>query len=405
MISYQHALEMIHSQVKLAQTRKVAVLQALGGACAVNVMSPMNVPSFRNSAMDGFAVRVGDIASATTENPVTLKCLPPIAAGDASIIVETASAQPIMTGAIVPSFYEAVVPIEEVKLENNTAIFSRAAKIGAHIREIGEDVVVGQILLQQGECVTPEHIMVLSSVGIREISIYEPPKLHMITTGNEIIDDASGALPIGKIYNSNAPYLLTRCAEENINAQYEGIIPDDAAEFERRLAKIPAGAVIISTGAVSKGQWDFIPESLKKLGAQIHFHRVNIRPGKPILFATLPNGSYYFGLPGNPISTAVGFQFFVMPLLRTVQGLAPQISLTARLELGFKKTNNFQQFLKANITVDDKGQICAQISKGQESFKISPLASANAWVILEEDATQCPAGTLVKCIPFGRSRI
>ena len=106
-----------------------------------------------------------------------------------------------------------------------------------------------------------------------------------------------------------------------IEAQYEGIVRDDPALFERKIAAIKEPAILISTGAVSKGVWDFIPESLKNMGATIHFHRVNIRPGKPVLFAILPNGSFYFGLPGNPISAAIGFTFFVMPLVRALQGL------------------------------------------------------------------------------------
>ena len=182
--------------------------------------------------------------------------------------------------------------------------------------------------------------------------------------------------------------------------QVAEIVRDDPKLFESKIAAIKEPAILISTGAVSKGVWDFIPESLKDMGATIHFHRVNIRPGKPVLFATLPNGSFYFGLPGNPISAAIGFTFFVMPLVQTLQGLPDAPPLMAALENSFTKRGDFRQFLKASVWLDETGGLRAQISDGQESFKISPMAANNAWVVLEEGKTAAKAGDRVPVVLY-----
>ena len=127
---------------------------------------------------------------------------------------------------------------------------------------------------------------------------------------------------------------------------------------------------------------------------------MNIRPGKPILFATLPNGSFYFGLPGNPISAAIGFNFFIMPLIRTLQGLEVEQPINARLTHSFTKKSDFRQFLKSTLSVNEKGVLMVDISQGQESFKIHPLAKSNAWVVLDENTTQWQEGDCVTVYPY-----
>lgn len=401
MIGYSEALQIVLQQAGRPQTETRPLLAALGRISAAEIKSAMDIPSFRNSAMDGFAVRLADIASATAEHPVTLPVTRAVAAGDAGVSCDnTAVAMPIMTGAVVPELFDAVIPIEKVSAESDSAIFRRAAKSGENIRLSGEDVRLGQAVLRRGDAITPERIMLLAALGIAKLQVHKLPALHILSTGKEITDDTSSLLPEGKIYNSNAPYLLARCHEEGIAAQYEGIIGDDAEAFEIRIRAVPAGSVIVTTGAVSKGAWDFIPDSLKRLDAETHFHRVNIRPGKPVLFATLQNGSRFFGLPGNPISAAVGFRFFVLPLVRALQGLVPEQPVMARLENAFVKKGNFRQFLKATLTNDADGGLSVAIAFGQESFKIFPLAESNAWAALEEDRLEYGAGTLIPVFPF-----
>lgn len=401
MISYQKALEIINRHASPAGTETLTLMEALGRTSATDVESPMDLPSFRNSAMDGFAVRSADIVSASETQPVTLPVTGIVAAGDAVEHRQSSGAWQIMTGAPVPDPFNAVIPIENVRVQEGGVTFTRPAKKHENIRFPGEDVVQGQHVLHHGDTITPERLMLLAALGIHQVEIKKVPDIHILATGKEIADHAASPLPPGKIHNSNAPYLLACCHQERLTAHYGGIIADDAAQFESRLGAIPAGSLIISTGAVSKGAWDFIPESLKRIGADTLFHRVNIRPGKPVLFATLPNGSWFFGLPGNPISAAVGFRFFVMPLLRNLQGLPMEQPIMARLESAFPKKGNFRQFVKANLKVSSNGELIVSVSSGQESFKISPLAEGNAFAMLVEDQLECKAGSPVPVFPFG----
>lgn len=399
MIRYHEALQLILTHAGERQTETLPLLAALSRISAAEIKSAMDVPSFRNSAMDGFAVRRADIASATPEKPVTLPVAHAIAAGDIHQ-ASGASCVAIMTGALVSDAFDAVIPVEDVTVEKNMAVFSRQAKANENIRLPGEDVRIGQIVLRPGDAITSERIMLLAALGIAKIQVHKLPALHILSTGKEITDAADEPLPEGRIHNSNAPYLLARCHEEGIAAHYEGIIGDDAEAFETRIRAVPAGSVIVTTGAVSKGAWDFIPESLKKLGAKTHFHRVNIRPGKPILFAALPNNSWFFGLPGNPISAAVGFRFFVLPLVQALQGLVPEQPVMARLENAFAKKGNFRPFLKATLKTNADGELSVVIASGQESFKILPMAESNAWAVLEEDRLEYEAGSCIPVFPF-----
>lgn len=405
MIGYPEALQIVLQHAPSRQTEKLPLLSALGKISAVDIKSAMNIPSFRNSAMDGFAVRRADIVSATAECPVTLPVAGAIAAGDIGGNEETASAVQIMTGAMVPDAFDAVIPVEEAVVANNAVTVKRAAKSHENIRFPGEDVRLDQTVLHCGDVITAERIMLLAALGIAELEVHRSPALHIVSTGKEITDDTFSPLPEGKIYNSNAPYLMARCKEEGLPAHYEGIIADDALQFEACVRAFPAGSIIITTGAVSKGALDFIPESLEKLGAKTLFHRVNIRPGKPVLFATLLNGSRFFGLPGNPISAAVGFRFFVLPLIRELQRLPAEQPLMARLENGFTKKGRFRQFLKATLRINAGGELTVAVSSGQESFKISPMAESNAWAMLEEDRLEHKAGTLVSVFPYGTSAL
>lgn len=395
MIKYQEALEIIYKNSHLNQTEAIPLLRAIGKSSASEVFSKIQVPSFDNSAMDGFAVKASELELASVDNKKKLKIIAIIGAGEIAKGSHSGAIQ-IMTGAPIPNGYDAVIPIEDVELEGDFVAFKRPARKNENIRFAGEDVAVGQIVLHKDKKITSEDIMLLAAVGITKVEVYKTPFLKIFSTGNEITDDYNQPLPDGKIYNSNAPYLVSKALEEGLNVEYGGVIADDKVKFEKAVSSVAKGAIIISTGAVSKGKWDFIPESLKNLGAEIHFHRVNIRPGKPVLFATLPNGNYFFGLPGNPISTAIGFRFFITPLLRKVQGLDVEKPLFARLKNKFTKKGNFRQFLKSNLVIDTDCHLQISINEGQESFKISPMAQSNAWAILEENKTEFLPGDLLQ---------
>jgi molybdopterin molybdotransferase len=408
MISYDQALQIIRSIGVPIEPKSVHLGELSGKTTSQDVQSPIDVPSFRNSYMDGFALCSSQIANATSEHPVELEVMRSIAAGDIPSIGEEGKICEIMTGAPVPEPYDAVVAVEDVKITSSLAglpvrvQFSRSASKRQNIREPGEDFRTGQTIVPALVTLNEGHIMSLASLGISTLKVRSAPPVYLFSTGKEVSDHYDTPLAAGQIYNSNAPYLLACARDEKISAHYGGVIADEVPEFHRALDSVPAGSIIITTGAVSKGRWDFIPDALKERGATIHFHKVNIRPGKPVLFATLRDGSFYFGLPGNPISTAIGYRFFVTPLIDNLVARKPEQFLYAQLENAYTTKGPFRHFLKSRVRIGPNGILRAHISNAQESFKIHPMAICNTWVIVEEDKHELKSGDTVPVIPFAR---
>lgn len=399
MISFKDAQSIIAKNCKKSKIIKTPLMEALNAICAYDILAKMNVPSFDNSAMDGFGVKISWLESASIENPIKIKNTQAIAAGQ--IVSSSNSNQTchIMTGAKCPNWVEAIIPIENVTIDGDYIIFTNQAQAGQNIRHIGEDCQINDILINANSKITPEHIMVLASQGIAQVDTFEKPNIKIISTGNEIKAFDSGPLEDGQIYNSNAPYLLSKAAQLGLNAEFAGIFDDGSNDFKNFLSKDDGNSIVISTGAVSAGKWDFIPNALKEMGATIHFHKVNIRPGKPILFATLKNGSLFFGLPGNPISSAIGFEFFVKYALEEMAAIAKLPHEFAILQNSFTKKFKGTQFLKSKI-ISDKTTKKVSISDGQESFKIAPFAHANAWVILPEGLESPSINSIVEVKRF-----
>ncbi|WP_240008381.1 molybdopterin molybdotransferase MoeA [Pseudaquidulcibacter saccharophilus] len=387
MISFKEAISIIDGASKSLKTIKCDILESLGMICSENIKAKINVPSFDNSAMDGYGVKTAWLANATHSTPIKIEKKKIIAAGDFEPIQDENATCHIMTGAKCPTWVEAVVPIEKTKIDDTFVSFFEPVKHSENLRRIGEDSKIGEILINKGTMIKPEHIMVLASQGINEIAVFEKPKIKIIATGNELQPYNSGELENGKIYNSNAPYLLSKAKHLGLDAEFVGIFQDDISKFADFLDRNTHNSIIISSGAVSAGLWDFVPEALKLVGAKVHFHKVNIRPGKPILFATLKNGSLFFGLPGNPISSAIGFEFFVKQALSNLMAIEPTQDFVSISNSKFAKKFKGTQFLKAKTLFQGK-YFETEILNGQESFKIKPFGEANSWVILDEDVTE-----------------
>ncbi len=406
MISYKEALSLLHAQGKLASLTH-PTNDACGYVSAQDVLSEVSVPSFPNSAMDGFAVRRAEVTGASETNPVTLQVTGSAVAGDAPTSAG-GGAWEIMTGAPVPEGYDTVVKIEDVVIsKKNTQGRPQAISLTtpladkANIRQAGEDFVPGTSLLNRGALITPFHVMALAAVGQKTIAVAPKPNITVFSTGKEVIDTIDTPLLPGQIRNSNAPYLMAALGALPVQAQYAGVMHDEPAVFEERLQQVlPKTNIVISTGAVSAGRHDFIPDSLRKLGASILFHKVAIRPGKPILYARFPAGTHYFGLPGNPVSASVGLRFFVVPLLRHLQGMAAEVPIAARLVASSSKKAGFRFFRKARVTASTEGQLQVDSLAGQESFKIHPLLRANCWAVFREDKNSVDAGSLVDVYPL-----
>ncbi len=402
MLTYEQALAIMAANIKPLAPSDVPPADACGWVSAEDLYCDSAVPPFDNSAMDGFALCSLDTAGAGERSPVRLKVTGTVLAGDVGETAATKkSAHEIMTGAPVPVGYDAVIPIERVRIERDregrpVAIeITEAVTPGSNLRSAGEDFLAGSPLLSAGQLIGPNQIMGLAATGVEKFSARRKPVAVAITTGNELTD--TGQLQRGMIHDSNGPYLgaaIPQMGADCIGVYRTG---DSAQELIDKIESLKnAVDVVITTGGVSAGRMDFVPYALELLGADILFHRVAIRPGKPALFARLPNGTWFFGLPGNPIATAVGLRFFVAPALRLLQGLPPEEYRTALLRETVHKKQGLTFFAKALVTTAADGRLIADVLPGQESFKIRPLMEANCWVVIPAELGDVQAGTTVQ---------
>jgi molybdopterin molybdotransferase len=399
MISYDEALAIVRSEAaaRPLPAETVPLADVPGRICAQELRAPLSIQPFDNSAMDGFAVRAEDLAHASDANPLTLVSVDIIAAGThPAAALKPGQCMEIMTGAPVPQGADAVVPVEGVEVSGDRVIFRERPKLGAHIRRAGEDFQKGDLVLNAGGRLGPQHILPLATLGIGRVAVHRRPRIGLMTTGKEIIDDLSGPLEPGKIYNSNAPYasaMLQAFGAELINY---GSIPDEPEHFESVLSRMLTDDldIIVSTGAVSVGKYDFIRQILEGNTANILFHKVKIKPGKPNLFAKLPEGPLYFGLPGNPASVAAGLRFFVWPAVEAMSAVDLEQPEMLPLRGDYSKKQGFQIFLKGRKHRDG-----VEILQGQQSFQTHPFLTMNCWIVAAEQSEGLRAGRLVPAYP------
>lgn len=402
MISYQQAKTIIleAGQARGCKTEMIALQESVKRVCALNVVAPLDIQPFDNSAMDGFALRLENLA----DDGGVLALSGLIAAGDAvpEIAVQAGTCVEIMTGAPVPPQANAVVPVELVERHGDKVHFKSQPEVGANIRRAGEDFKKGTVILKAGQIIHPQHIMPLATLGIDKITVYKKPRAVLLTTGSELVEDLSQDLQSGQIYNSNSPYCVTALKEMNVDIVSVMTVPDEPEKFAALLKKIEVMKVdfLISSGAVSAGKFDFVRQGLEQADAEILFHKVAIKPGKPNLFARLSNGTLYFGLPGNPVSTAAGLQFFVQPCMRAMVNMDEEIPIRVQAVTKFKKRTGLRMFLKTRAIVQEGGMLGAEILEGQDSFKVHPFLEMNCWAVALENVEEVEVGDLMDLYPL-----
>jgi molybdopterin molybdotransferase len=406
MTSYDEALEKILSRVKPAPAVTLPVGEALGAGTATAVSSRLDVPDFDNAAMDGVAVRAADIEAASAASPVELAITGVVPAGyktDRSL--GQGEAMEIMTGAPMPPGADTVVPIERLEYSTTPdgeriARVQFAAECGRNVRRAGEDFRRAEELLRAGADLGPEAVMNLAAAGVDEILATTPPAVAVITTGSEL---ASAGTPsgTGQIRDSNGPYLAAGLPLMGGRLVQRTTAGDTTEAITDAIGKAPGDArVLLTTGGVSAGRYDCVPAAVNAVGGEILFHKVAIRPGKPILFAALPDDRWLFGLPGNPVAVAVGLRFFVAPALRALRGLAPEQRLPAISTTDIRKRPGLRFFGKAVASVSAAGQLQVELLPGQESFRVRPLIDANCRAIVDEARERVAPGELIEVAPL-----
>lgn len=373
---------------------------SVGRIAAKDVLAPIDIQPFDNSAMDGFAVRIADLGA---DGGVLVKS-GIIAAGDAVPEARVLEGQciEIMTGAPVPPKADAVVPVELVEVNGDDVRFNALPQNGANIRYAGEDFKNGADVLKAGQRIYPQHIMPLAALGVDKVDVYKKPRAAFLATGNELVEDLSQDLKSGQIYNSNRPYGLAALEAMGVESIDVPTMPDNSDRFEALLKELASQDIdfIISSGAVSVGKFDFIRKGLEQVGAEILFHKVKVKPGKPNLFARLPNGTLYFGLPGNPVATAAGLRFFVQPCLRSMMGMEEESPVRAIATTSFKKPTELRMFLKARANSLPDGTLSVDILEGQDSFMVSPFLNMNCWAVAAQGVGEVKVGDMVDLYPL-----
>lgn len=368
---------------------------------AEDIFSPINVPNFDNSAMDGYAVRISDLAQ-----NLTLKVAGKAFAGNPfNGEIKSGECVRIMTGARVPEGIDAVVMQEETILnEDGTVTFNSLPKLGSNIRRIGEDVKQGALVLGKGSLLNVASLPLLASLGIASAPVFSKLKVAILSTGDELTS-VGEPLADGKIYDTNR--FAVRLMLEKLNCEILdfGILPDDPILFEQTFRQAQQQAdVLITSGGVSVGEADFTKEVLEKLG-EIGFWKIAMKPGKPFAFGKLEQ-AWFFGLPGNPVSALVTFYQLVQPALAKLSGLsADKIAkltqnLTACSAEKLKKAVGRQDFQRGYYYANEKGELEVRAVGTQGSHIFSAFNESNCFIVLEAERGNVEAGEKVTIQPF-----
>ena len=369
--------------------------EALDRILAEEIVSPLSVPPFDNSAMDGYAVRLADLAAGA----------PLAVAGKAFAGQPYQGDWPaghcirIMTGAPVPEGTEAVVMQEEAQVEGELVRFLTQSRPGQNIRRCGEDLAEGARVLAAGLRLSPRELPLLASLGIASVRVRHPLKVAIFSTGDEL-KPVGTPLAHGDIYDSNRYGVKAMLARLGCECLDLGIIPDDPAQLRAAFLEADREAdALITTGGVSVGEADFTKQLLEELG-EIGFWKLAIKPGKPFAFGRLPN-AWFFGLPGNPVSAMVTFDQLVKPALARLAGqtLAAPLRLGATVTEPLKKSPGRLDFQRGILTQGPNG-LEVRSTGSQDSGVFSSLSRANCYIVLEQERGKVAAGETVTVEPF-----
>ncbi len=373
---------------------RVPVRSALGRVLAEDVISPVNVPSHRNSAMDGWAMRGADISSGEatlTEIGVSFAGKP------FSGKVAPGQCVRIMTGGVVPEGADTVVMQERAKASGKSITFAAGQKTGQNVRQAGEDLKAGSLALKRGRIVRAAELGLIASLGIGEVSVYRPLRVAFFSTGDEL-KSIGTTLGEGEIYDSNRYTIhgmLTRLGCEVLDM---GVIRDDPDLIERAFAQAAASAdVVITSGGVSVGEADFVKSMLGKLG-EVVFWKIAMKPGRPLAYGKI-GSAHFFGLPGNPVSVMVTFYQFVRSALLELMGadpVEPVPTFRATCTSPLKKAPGRTEFQRGVLVQAPDGALTVKPTGEQGSGILKSMSDANCFIILGDDVGNVEAGASVE---------
>jgi molybdopterin molybdotransferase len=385
----------------------ISLDEAQGRILAADIQSALDFPYWDNSAMDGYAVRTADLETCSPESPVILDVVMEIPAGyhpQQGII--TGQAARIFTGAMMPEGADAVVMQERTQREGNCVRILERPELQAWVRAKGDYYRAGSPLLHRGTRLNAPEIAILATAQCTPVAVYRQPVVSLLSTGNELIEP-DRILQTGQIIDSNQPAIAALVRQTGAMTQRLGIIADRREELKQAIAAaITQSDVVISTGGVSVGDYDFVEEILVELGGTLHIQSVAVKPGKPLTVATFPNPApnnprpiLYFGLPGNPVSAPVGFWRFVQPALKKLSGQSHGWGPTfirAVSRLALKADGKRETYLWGQLVLMPDGTYEFDLAGGSHSSgNLINLANTNGLAVLSCDRPSIAAGESV----------
>lgn len=389
------------AKVRPGDSEPVELLLARGRVLAETVVADRDFPPFPRAARDGYAVRAADVSQV----PALLKFVGEIRAGgpDAGIAVNAGEAAEIMTGAPLPPGADAVVMVEYTALRGDQIEIQRSVASGKNFVPVGSEAKRGAALLSQGTRLTPAAIAIAGSCGCHELRVFRRPQVAILSTGDELVDVAAEPGP-NQIRNSNSYSLAAQVQQAGGDPVVLPVAPDEPRQLRKLMQEGLATDLLLLSGGVSMGKYDLVEPVLGEMGAEFFFTGAAIQPGKPIVFGAAPPGrgappTYFFGLPGNPVSTMVCFELFARTMLEALAGVAARklVFVQARLTRDVKAKTGLTRFLPA-IFGGGHERVEVELVKWQGSGDMAATARANCYLVVPPDRDVLKAGETVSVL-------
>jgi len=396
------AVARIVADIEPLGVERVQLLEALGRVLATPIVSPLTLPAWDNSAMDGYALRAADVEGASAAAPVSLTVLETVAAGAfPSRAVEAGTCTRIMTGAPLPEGVDTVIRLEDTDggIERVSIRDDRDAR--RNVRHRGEDITTGTLVLDRGQALGAAQLGVLASVGAAFVDVYRQPRVAFFVSGDEIVDldRFAEALDGKKIVTSNS-YTLNALVRLNGGIPINlGVARDDPADIRARIDRAADCDLLITSAGISAGEFDYLRPTLAEAGVTLDVWKVRMRPGAPLGFGWLGKMPW-IGLPGNPVSTMVTFELFVRPVIRRMLGHTRLFRRTipVTLEEPVQIVAALTHFLRAIVSVKPDGSLSARLTGPQGSGILTSMSLANALLVVPEERPRIEAGEIVNAI-------
>ena len=404
MINYLQAKKILKKAKIKIRDEEIFINDSLNRVVSKDILSTSDYPLSDNAAFDGFAINSNDTKDINKRKIKHFRIIGSIAAGNKPLNkkVKKFETAEIMTGGVIPKMFNTIVPIEQINFYPNkknpkSIIIDQKIRKFNHIRFKGSDYKKSQLVIKKGTIIRSNHILALKTLGVKKIKVKKKLNILFFSTGNEISN--SDNIPSWKVRNSNNYYIKSLNNNFLFNFKDGGILRDHHQQlFKSKISKMIKSSIdiIITSGAVSAGKFDYIPSVVKKFKTSHYFKSVSIRPGKPVLFAKI-NQKVIFGLPGNPISSAACFRFFVYPFIENILNIHNEKPIKASLKNDYEKNKKITRFIKSKLITTQNGKLEVELLPGQESFRINSFVKSNTWAVLPQGRTKFKKGQIIDC--------